>query len=526
MTRRVIASGRSCLECRRRKIKCDRSLPCAYCTRTKLQCTYPSWRPNRNAAAEGDLAVRVQSIESALKSLEHKITHIGSLLHVDSEITSKQGHGGQGHQFSTSLPFDGSIDASQPLESLHPPPSSISFIWQTYLDVVDPLLKIFHIPSTQRHVMSISQGRGVPDAPTECLVFAIYYSTVISMSAAECRDELDEERPVLLQSFRYREGIERALICGRQDENGPDVCSLIGLAIGNAMKLGLHTEIPGMRTFELEMRRRLWWQIRTLDVRIAEDFGGDPYIIESSPSTQLPLNINDISLDPEMGDLPNPQPGRSEMLFSLVRFEVSHFARRILFSDRFCQSNGYQIMNEAQKCQAVDQFKERIEKQYFSYCYKAVPLDCITIASNRLILAKLKLAVCKPGIDQNYRMPLRANYRKACEEVLEHAHALRKHSKGRRWLWLFQTYVEWDPLAYLLLDYCITMSSPSQSSSSTFDESNAVPWKVVDESYNHWKNNPDVHRDRRWANIEELRSQALSIKEKAQNAIQTPQPIR
>ncbi|KAK6448822.1 hypothetical protein FP744_10005072 [Trichoderma asperellum] len=568
MARRVIAPGHSCLECRRRKIKCDRSLPCSYCARIKLQCSYPSWRPNRSNHGESDLAAKVQSLECTLQSLEQKITRIGNLLNANPELPIRQDHAEREHQFSIedahdlpspswssprinsqsnssqyntgtrspnshllqSLPFNSLAGISQPLEALHPPPSSISFIWQTYLDVVDPLLKIFHVPSIQRHVMSISQGREIPDAATECLMFAIYYSTVISIPVAECRDEFGEEKPLLLQRhvdvvllylllfLPEYSIIDRFQICGRLDENGPDVCSLIGLAIGNAMKLGLHIDIPGMCTFEVEMRRRLWWQICTLDVRVAEDFGGEPYIIEPNLRTELPLNVNDISLDPHIGEL-NPQPGRSEMLFSLVRFEVSHFARRIVFSDRFCRINNYEIMNEAQKCQAVDQFKERIEKQYLSYCHKAIPLDCVTVMSNRLILAKLKLAVYKPRADQNHGMPLRANYRRACEEFLEHAHELRQYSKGRRWLWLFQTYVEWDALAYLLLDICITLSSPGLSP----NESINAPWKVVKESYNHWKNNPDVHRDRRWMNIEELHSHALSIRERAQNATQVSQ---
>jgi hypothetical protein len=285
------------------------------------------------------------------------------------------------------------------------------------------------------------------------------------------------------------------------------------------MKLSLHIEIPGMHSFGLEMRRRLWWQIRTLDVQIAKDSGGEPFIIDSSLSTKLPLNVNDISLDPDIGELPNPQPGRSEMLFSLVRFEMSNFERRISFTDRFYRSNDYHIMNEAQRCQAVDQFTERIEKQYLSYCYKAAPLDCITIISTRLSLARLKLAVCKPCVDRNHKMPLRASYRKACEDVLEHAHALRQYSKGRRWLWLFQTYVEWDPLAYLLLDICITLSLPQTSSC----EPAPVPWKAVDESYNHWKWSPNVHRDRRWVNIEELYSQAVSVTGKTQSRMKIPQ---
>ncbi|EHK48777.1 hypothetical protein TRIATDRAFT_53800, partial [Trichoderma atroviride IMI 206040] len=108
------------------------------------------------------------------------------------------------------LPFNSSSGASQPLETIHPPPSHIAFIWQTYLDAVDPLVKIFHAPSIQRHVMSISQGRKMPDAATECLMFAIYYSTVFSMSIAECREEFGEEKVRLLQ--RYREGVERTLV--------------------------------------------------------------------------------------------------------------------------------------------------------------------------------------------------------------------------------------------------------------------------------------------------------------------------
>lgn len=284
------------------------------------------------------------------------------------------------------------------------------------------------------------------------------------------------------------------------------------------MKLSLHIDIPGMCKFEVEMRRRLWWQICTLDVRVAEDFGSEPFIIEPNLRTELPLNINDISLDPHIGEL-NPQPGRSEMLFSLVRFEVSHFARRIVFSDRFCRINNYEVMNDAQKCQAVDQFKQRIEKQYLSYCHNAIPLDCITVMSSRLIIAKLKLAFYKPRADQNRGMPLRANYRKACEEFLENARELRQYSKGRRWLWLFQTYVEWDALAYLLLDVCITLSLPGLSP----NESITASWKVVNESYNHWKSNPDVHRDRRWMNIEELYSKALSVRERAQNVTQISQ---
>ena len=37
---------RSCKECRRRKIRCNRALPCAYCTKINIECIYEVQRPS------------------------------------------------------------------------------------------------------------------------------------------------------------------------------------------------------------------------------------------------------------------------------------------------------------------------------------------------------------------------------------------------------------------------------------------------------------------------------------------------
>ena len=99
-------------------------------------------------------------------------------------------------------------------------------MWQTYLDVVDPVLKLFHVPSIQRLVVGVIQRPSKVDPSTESLMFAIYYSTVVTMSSAKCRDELHEEKGDLLKryicfsiifltvidGFRYRVGVEHALL--------------------------------------------------------------------------------------------------------------------------------------------------------------------------------------------------------------------------------------------------------------------------------------------------------------------------
>lgn len=154
------------------------------------------------------------------------------------------------------------------------------------------------------------------------------------------------------------------------------------------MKIGLHCDgaVLGFSLFEVEMRRRLWWHICTLDVRTAQDHGSEPSILESAFNTELPSNINDASVHPDMSESPQSQPGKTEMMFSLVRFEVSHFARRVVFSDQFCRENSYPILNEECKCRAIGQCQDRMVKQYLVYSDKGIPIDFITAAATRLVL--------------------------------------------------------------------------------------------------------------------------------------------
>lgn len=74
-------------------------------------------------------------------------------------------------------------------------------MWQTYLETVDPVLKIFHAPTVQKQIMSRSRGRRVHDSSVQCLMLAVYYSTVVTMSAAACLAEFEEERPALLKRY-------------------------------------------------------------------------------------------------------------------------------------------------------------------------------------------------------------------------------------------------------------------------------------------------------------------------------------
>ncbi|KAK9366313.1 fungal-specific transcription factor domain-containing protein [Lipomyces kononenkoae] len=542
--------SRSCLECRRRKIKCDRSLPCSYCVKVKVQCSYPppsaTFQKTASKTADEDVVARIERIERTLESFEQGFSRIWQLLEAKSLSSSHSdrsyspdlvqpheiGYGDIETRGSPASPFDDDepcslfkippykIPRTSTLESLHPATRLISFMWQKYLDSVEPVLKILHAPTLQKQIVDFIRDRGALDLPTECVMFAIYYAAVITMTAEECQAEFNESKHEVLK--RYRIGVKSSLskanlldtldmtvlqafviylICGRCDDQGSDVCTLIGMAIAIAFKIGLHRDgaALGLPPFQVEMRRRLWWQIYILDIRTAEDRGGHPRILDSWFNAELPSNVNDASLDSEMREPPSSTPGRTEMLFSLVRFEVSNFARRVVFSNQFCTENCYPILSASQKCQIIDLFREKIERQYLSHCDKNIPLDFVTAASSRLILVKLKFTVSRPRERQDQTKLMQVNFRMLCVEILQRARTLRSYEKGRQWLWLFQTYIEWDVLACLFINISLAPKGDGLE----------LAWEVVDESYEYWKKNGGTPRDNRWENIEDLRSKAL-----------------
>lgn len=279
--------------------------------------------------------------------------------------------------------------------------------------------------------------------------------------------------------------------------------SLIGLAVSVAMKMGLNCvdSMTSLTPFDMELRRRLWWQLSTLDVRIAEDYHVRPNILASLNTTSFPANIDDSLLQPTITQAPRSESRRTEMLYNLARFQGSHFLREIVFSDEICREQGYKIRTVAEKCDFIDSYWAKIENELLCFCDPSVPIDNITLTSVRLIMVKSKLTIMKPNPQQKQDAPVRESYRQTCQQVLEYAHNLRQYEPGKKWLWLFQTYIEWDALAYLLLDL------------SLFSEGDTDHlWKTIEEIYAHWTGTAEIRKDRRWAHVEELHEKALAAR--------------
>jgi hypothetical protein len=96
------------------------------------------------------------------------------------------------------------------LRSLHPKPVQIFKLWQTYLDNINPLVKLFHAPTVQQLISDA--GGDLDDVPRnlEALLFAIYCVSVESLADGECISMLGMSKAVAVK--RFRTGAQFALV--------------------------------------------------------------------------------------------------------------------------------------------------------------------------------------------------------------------------------------------------------------------------------------------------------------------------
>lgn len=111
-----------------------------------------------------------------------------------------------------------------------------------------------------------------------------------SLLPEECFQEFGESQQVLLKKYRFalEQALARAncldseeivvlqafviyLIVLRRNDDGRMIWTLTGLVVRIAQTLGIHRDGShfDISPFEIEMRRRLWWQVCILDARAA-----------------------------------------------------------------------------------------------------------------------------------------------------------------------------------------------------------------------------------------------------------------
>ncbi|KAF2224698.1 fungal-specific transcription factor domain-containing protein [Elsinoe ampelina] len=564
-----VLNPRSCVTCRRRKVKCDKSHPCANCVRAHIDCVFPTpgrapRRPRKHTdGRDSELLERLRRLEGVVKGLGvdvdtsggqsgehtakdariHEDHSTGSSPHSEhptrrsQDYTLSRDEGPEGtrnpkqleHRFGRLVVSEGrsryvntsfwaslsnevedlkgilneeSDDeddaspgshthvpghhqgwmfsfSSQSVDmlALHPIPAQIETYWSIYKDRVDPLVKVLHIPSITPTILTSASHLANLSKGFEALLFAIYYGATTSLSPEECLSKLGEDRSVLLS--RYRFAVEQALaranfltaeelvilqafviflMCLRRNSDARVIWTLTGLLVRMSQTVGIHRDGThfGLPPFEVEMRRRLWWQICILDVRASEDHGCDPTIVEQSFDTKMPLNINDADMHPGMKDFPNEHRGCTDMSFCLIRFEVANTFRRLNYvppGPKGC-NNFYTTVSREEKEKWIQECHDMLEEKYLKHCDMTVPLYWVTATVARLIMSKMWLIVYHPYQRQDGGSTLPQDIKDklflTSLENIEYALLLETETRTMKWGWLFKTYMQWHAMAFIL----------------------------------------------------------------------------
>ena len=229
------------------------------------------------------------------------------------------------------------------LKSFYPSKRQSIFLWGIYKSNVDPVIKIVHCPTAQQTLCNAANKHGPLGRAAETFMFAVHFAAALSLEPASCQNEFGCSKRLLVD--RYRAATQQALAqagflcsssltvlqafvifisCLRNQDDTGIVSAFTSLAIHIARTLGLHRDGTnfGLSPYDTEMRRRLWWNLAFLETRTCEDHGTETALSEDSFDTQMPLNVNDDDMYPQMQQFPKPRLGQTEMTICIIKFEL------------------------------------------------------------------------------------------------------------------------------------------------------------------------------------------------------------
>ncbi|KAL9094428.1 MAG: hypothetical protein Q9165_003278 [Trypethelium subeluteriae] len=364
----------------------------------------------------------------------------------------------------------------------HPPFEQIHQLWGIFIDNVDPLTKIVHVPSLRPAIQKAASDIGTIPRNFEALIFAIYGAAVVSLKDDECRQRFSEARRALLSRYisATEVALSRAKFMGTtslvilqalvlhlfsvRDIYEPRVVwTLTGVAIRIAQGMGLERDgaFLGLPPFETEMRRRIWWQLKLHDFRSAELCGLAKFrdLDLGAESTKWPTNVNDDQLHPGMSSPVAESSALTDMVFVAFRYEFAHFAARCVTTFRrqgkdFSQWNldtpGEDGPEVEKACQALE---EALETKYLRYCDPSQPIHLLTMLVARYGMNVVRFLIHHPrrwvSMEQ---IPLaeRQLVWEVSIKLLEQFNMAQSNPFLKRFAWHGAFYQQWHTFIHLL----------------------------------------------------------------------------
>lgn len=408
---------------------------------------------------------------------------------------------------------------SQSLEDLYPLPSQMLFIWRTYVENVDPFIKVINVAVLDEVVNNLRGKFGSLQYSLQALLFAVCLASITSLGEEEALSCFDMPRTQLLARFRL--GTEKALASagllvtkeietiqafviylsilphiGCQELLSP----FMGLLLRIATSVQLHKDAQSFKTpvltpFEVEIRRRLWWQIIFIDSISRSGHGTGLAASDTMFDTKAPSRIS-------ANDQPNSSASfdvGSESPVCILRCEIWTLCR-------FLNANQQKPLE--QKLKAFKLTKSRLEDSYITRLSPNDALASLVKTMTSLAFSKVEHTIYLQHF-RNFQELLQIPSQEMVQHhlelsinILREAHKLRTEPSWERWRWQLQGDFPWASMSAVFIQLC-------QSPWSTTSESGwALTNQILKDAPDRLKENPS------WGRLNQLITAAEAERER------------
>ncbi|KAJ4355828.1 uncharacterized protein N0V89_003849 [Didymosphaeria variabile] len=354
------------------------------------------------------------------------------------------------------------------LLSSYPSMNIIPKLWDHYTEHVDTMFKVVFKPDVARLILHICRGFHI-DPSSEALLFAIWFAVIASTSAEDCQALHGIERNQLLR--KYRIALEQALVqadwiatqeivilqslaiyLAFASEKTRSTWVLSGIVISLAQAIGLHMSIASspLTPVEIEVRRRIWWSLCQIDVRVSNNCGLEPHV-PLVVDCELPLHVNDADLDAgHNADDTSPRKEKTEMTLSLIKIEHAYTTLRFKRAQyRSSHSDG------EKKDHLIGKQIQRYTDVYMKYFEDPSEFSRLCALGLQLIIARLRKLIPDASDSQGHvdTEALNEPLLLYNADVLNIAQQLPEMQ--RQYGWFFRCKCsQWHALVYLLIHLC------------------------------------------------------------------------
>lgn len=163
------------------------------------------------------------------------------------------------------------------------------------------------------------------------------------------------------------------------------------MAIRLAECAGFHRDASlfGLTPIDTHVRRLLWYQLCSLDIRVCDAVGPRPSIISENFDVKLPLNADDREFESLIA--PNQDAARfTDMTLYRIRIESTELSR-VIWTERPRVEKGLTSLTALLKI--IEAYKDRMARTYMPLLNQRIPVQAFTALFIQFTVARASIGV-------------------------------------------------------------------------------------------------------------------------------------